>query len=320
MDISQITKSILAGDSISKTEALALVDAPLEELCCAANDIREHCCGNRFDLCTIINAKSGRCSENCAFCAQSAHYHTAAEVYPLRTVEAMTAQAQADAEAGTLRFSMVTSGRFLTMDEVEQVCAAARQIRAATNVSVCVSAGLVDEADFEKLKTAGVTRIHCNLETSRNYFSHICTTHTYDDKIKVLQAAQEVGLEVCSGGIVGMGESFEDRIDMAFTLRDLGVKSVPVNMLNPIAGTPLEHQVPLSIDEMRRVVAIFRFILPDAEIRLAGGRGLMQDHGAACFTSGANAAISGDMLTTAGYSLETDHALLADLGYVVCRA
>jgi biotin synthase len=159
--------------------------------------------------------------------------------------------------------------------------------------------------------------VHCNLESSRRYFPEICTTHTYDEKIATLKAAKAAGLSICSGGIFGLGETMEDRIDMVLTARELGVKSIPVNVLNPIKGTPYEHNKVLTREEVCRTIAIFRFLLPDASIRLAGGRGLLGDKGVSCFTSGANAAISGDMLTTAGITVETDLALLKELGMEV---
>lgn len=197
------------------------------------------------------------------------------------------------------------------------MCEAIRRIRKETGISVCISFGLLNEAQYRKAKEAGAIRVHNNLETSRRNFPNVCTTHTFDDKLAAIRAAKAAGLTVCSGGIMGMGETPEDRIDMAFTLKELDIHSVPVNMLNPIPGTPYENMPRLTVDDMRRIVAVFRFILPDAFIRLAGGRGLMADKGRACFLSGANAAISGDMLTTAGISVETDMALLKELGYEV---
>ena len=167
---------------------------------------------------------------------------------------------------------------------------------------------------FDTVK-AGAERVHNNLESSRRYFPEVCTTHTYDDKIAALRAAQAAGLSVCSGGIMGLGETMEDRIDMVLTARELGVRSIPVNMLNPIPGTPYEHNERLKPEDMQRIVAVFRFLVPDASIRLAGGRGLLPDKGRACFCSGANAAISGDMLTTSGITIETDMQMLRELGY-----
>lgn len=308
---------VLAGEQITKQEAIELYEQPLEELCGKADEIRKHFCADGFDICTIINGKSGKCSENCKFCAQSAHNHTGAAEYPLLSAEEITAQAKLNDSQGVLRYSIVTSGRRLTHEEVDKMCEAVRKIKSETGISVCISFGLLDEEQYRKLKKAGVTRVHNNLETSERNFSNICTTHTFEDKVKAIKAAQAAGLTVCSGGIMGLGETPEDRIDMAFTLRELGIKSVPVNMLNPIPGTPMGDNKKLTTEDMRRIVAVYRFILPDASIRLAGGRGLMEDKGRSCFMSGANAAISGDMLTTSGITVETDMKLVKELGYEV---
>ena len=233
------------------------------------------------------------------------------------STEELLAGAKQNEDQGALRYSIVTSGRRLSDKEVDRVCESIRQIRKETEIEVCVSFGLLGETQFKKLKDAGASRVHCNLESSRRYFARVCTTHTYDEKIETLKAAQRAGLSVCSGGIIGLGETMEDRIDMALTARELGVKSVPVNLLNPIPGTPYENNRVLSNDELCRVVAIFRFLIPDGNIRLAGGRGLIEDKGKQCFASGANAAISGDMLTTAGITVETDMKLLKGMGYEV---
>ncbi|MFR4972665.1 MAG: biotin synthase BioB [Butyricicoccus pullicaecorum] len=318
-EIETLCERVLSGETITREQALDLYNQPLEPLCAAADRIRRTFCQDAFDLCTIINGKSGKCSENCKFCAQSAHNHTGAAVYPLLSAEEITAEAKKNDVQGVLRYSIVTSGKRLSDDEVEAMCEAVRQIRAETGISVCVSFGLLDQKQYEKLRDAGVTRVHNNLETSRRNFPNICTTHTYDDKIAAIRAAQAAGLTVCSGGIMGLGENVEDRIDMALTLRELDIHSVPVNVLNPISGTPLEHCIPLTEDEVRHIVAVYRFLLPDASIRLAGGRGLLLDKGRACFLSGANAAISGDMLTTAGITVETDRRMLQELGYEVKR-
>lgn len=315
MDLRYLTRQILQGNQLTEEEALFLYEQPLEELCRCADTIRRHFCSNRFDLCTIINAKSGSCSENCRFCAQSAHNHTNAAQYPLLDTAQIVEQAETNYRQGVLRFSIVTSGKRLSDREVEEMCRTVRQIREKVGISVCVSFGLLSEEQFRKLKEAGVSRVHNNLETSRRNFPNICTTHTFDDKVAAIRAAQSAGLSVCSGGIMGLGETVRDRIDMAFCLRELGVQSVPVNMLNPIPGTPLEYNERLSETELRRIVAVYRFILPGASIRLAGGRGLLSDQGRGCFLSGANAAISGDMLTTSGITTETDLQLLEELEY-----
>lgn len=315
--LQQLTEKVLSGEQITKAEAMCLYQQPLDELCESADAIRRHFCGHRFDICTIINGKSGRCSENCRFCAQSAHNHTGAAQYPLLPEEEIVAQAKRNQEQGVLRYSIVTSGKRLSDGEVEQMCGVVQEIKRTVGILVCVSFGLLDEGQFRKLKEAGVTRVHNNLETSRRNFPHICTTHTFDDKVQAIRAAQAAGLSVCSGGIMGLGETAEDRIDMAMELRGLQIRSVPVNMLNPIPGTPMENNPRLTVEDMRRIVAVYRFILPDASIRLAGGRGLLPDKGRSCFTSGANAAISGDMLTTAGITTQTDMKLLKGLGYEV---
>lgn len=317
MNLSELTKEVLNGKQITKEEALFLYEQPLSELCRNADKIRKHFCANQFDICTIINAKSGSCSENCKFCAQSAHNHTCAAKYPLLPKEEILAQAKHNHEQGVLRYSIVTSGKRLSDSEVSEMCEVVREIKEKVGISVCVSFGLLNEHQFWKLKEAGVTRVHNNLETSRRNFPNICTTHSFDDKVQAIRAAQAAGLSVCSGGIMGLGESAEDRIDMALSLRELGIKSAPVNMLNPIPGTPFGRNKKLTDEDMRRIVAVYRFILPTASIRLAGGRGLLPDKGKGCFVSGANAAISGDMLTTAGITTETDMALLKEMGYEV---
>lgn len=313
----QLKEKIWDGGRITREEAALLYEEPLQELCRKADEIRRHFCGNDFDLCTIINGKSGRCSEDCKYCAQSAYYHTPAEEYPLLDTAEIVRQAKYNADRGVLRYSVVTSGRALADWEVDRMCEAVRTVREQVNIKVCVSFGLLSEEQFRKIKDAGAVRVHNNLETSRRNFQNVCTTHTFEDKVNAIKAAKAAGLSVCSGGIMGLGETVEDRIDMAFSLRELGIRSVPVNMLNPIPGTPYGDHTRLTVEDMRRIVAVYRFILPDAAIRLAGGRGLMADKGEGCFRSGANAAISGDMLTTAGYTIETDLQMLRRLGYEI---
>lgn len=320
-DIAALLKQqILDGGSISHDEALELTEAPLEELCGAADEIRTHFCSNSFDMCSIINGKSGLCSENCRYCAQSAHYCGNSEEYPLMNTAELLNGAHYNEQRGVGRFSVVTSGKRLSHAEVAAICESYKEISSKCGISLCASHGLLEYEDFVKLKAAGVSRIHNNLETSRRYFSYICTTHTYDEKLNAIRAAQSAGLEVCSGGIMGLGETWEDRIDMALELRELGIKSVPLNVLNPIKGTPLENNPILSEDEVCRIAAVWRFILPAAKIRLAGGRGLFTDKGERIFRSGANAAITGDMLTTSGITIAEDKKLAAKLGYEVVRS
>jgi biotin synthase len=313
--VRELKEKILSGGTATKEEAMFLADQPLEELCTAADEIRRKFCGNSFDICTIINGKSGRCLEDCKYCAQSIHYQTETEEYPLLSTDEIVRQAVYNGERGVLRYSIVTSGKKLNDKEVDMICASIRAVRQQAGVMVCVSLGLLSEEQFQKLKSAGASRVHCNLESSRNYFPSVCTTHTYDEKIATLHAAKRAGLSICCGGIMGLGETMADRIDMVLTARELCVKSIPVNILNPIKGTPYENNRKLPSEDIRRIVAVFRFLIPDASIRLAGGRGLLPDKGRTCFSSGANAAISGDMLTTAGITIEADMQMLKELGY-----
>ncbi len=314
----KIAQEIFHHQEITPLKALALKEADLETLCSCANEIRKHFMGNCFDLCTIINAKSGACSEDCAYCAQSSRYPVnAVETYPLLDVEQMTQEAQYNAQSGVHRFSLVTSGKRLSARDLQGVCKALSHIRDHVDIKLCSSNGLLSQDDFEQLKQSGLTRYHNNLEASAGYFPKICTTHTHEEKIASIKAAQKAGLSVCSGGIMGLGETMEDRISLAFTLKKLGITSVPVNILSPIPGTPLENMPVLDNDEVCRIIAIFRYILPNAYIRLAGGRGQLPDKGRRAFMSGANAVITGDMLTTSGISIARDTDMLTELGFEV---
>lgn len=316
-DIAALKEAVIIGHSVSRDDALKLISEPLEPLCQAADEIRAHFCADSFDMCSIVNGKSGKCSENCRYCAQSAHYCVSCEEYPLMDTQQLRENAEYNESRGVGRFSVVTSGKRLSPEEIDKICESYHEISHSCGISLCASHGLLCYEDFVKLKAAGVSRCHNNLETSRRFFPSVCSTHSYDEKIATIKAAQRAGLEVCSGGIMGLGESWEDRIDMALELRELGIKSVPLNVLNPIKGTPLENSEPLCEDEVCRIAAIWRFILPDAKIRLAGGRGLFADKGEQIFRSGANAAITGDMLTTSGITIADDMSLVKKLGYEV---
>lgn len=318
MDINKLKEKIKNGYVITREEAIEVYNSDYDELTKAADELREYFCGNDFDVCTIINAKSGKCSENCKFCAQSGHYHTNVKEYDLLDEDVIVKDALDKYNRGIPRYSMVASGKGLTPRDIDKICSITRKIyEQAPGIKVCISGGIISEESFEKLKTAGITRIHNNLETSRNFFPEICTTHTYDQKIETIKAAQEAGMEICSGGLIGLGEDFKDRIDMALELRDLDVHSVPINLLNPIKNTPLENNEPLPMEEVNRTCATFRFIMPKALIRLAGGRALMEEFGESAFKSGANAAISGVLLTTKGISIEDDMKRIKDLDYQV---
>ena len=315
MNLLKLKEKVLNGYKISKEEAIELCSKDVNELAKAADEIRLKFREDSFDLCTIVNAKSGKCSEDCKFCAQSVYYNTNVKTYPLLDADTIVKDAVKQYNQGIIRYSIVTSGRKLTDEEVLQEAEIIKKIVAACDIKVCVSNGLLSYESFKILKDAGASRVHNNLESSPDYFKKVCTTHTSEDKINAIKAAKAAGLEICSGGIIGLGESEEDRIDMALKLREINVKSVPVNVLNPIPNTPFGNNAVLSEDEVRKTIAIFRFILPDAFIRLAGGRALFEDKGKSIFKSGSNSAISGDMLTTSGISTKSDLEILKDLNF-----
>ncbi len=313
--INTLKEKILGGGLIDKSESMSLLDADLEQFCAAADEIRSKLNGSKIDTCTILNGKSGLCTENCKYCAQSAHNHTGVKEYPMLTVDEIVERGLENAKLGVDRFDVVTAGLRLSDAEVDTLCRAYSQIKEQTDLELCSSNGLLSYEQFVRLHDAGVTRIHNNLETSRRFFPSVCTTHTYDEKIETIRSAKKAGMEICSGGIIGMGETMEDRIDMALELQSLVVRSIPINVLMPIKGTALENQPLLSDEEILRTVALFRFINPKADIRLAGGRKLLEDHGRQAFKSGANASIIGNMLTSIGNNVDEDFAMFEELGF-----
>lgn len=315
--IKKIVEDIKNGYLINKEEAKELLKYDLSTLAKYANEIRRYFLGNKFDLCCIVNGKSGKCSEDCKFCAQSAYHKTNIDVYPLLTKDEFIKDAKYNYDKEVKRYSIVTSGKRLSKNEVDTVCKSYESIKNEVGIKTCASHGLLDEEDMIKLKNVGVERYHNNLETSRNHFKNICSTHTYDEKIATIKAAQKAGIEVCSGGIIGLGESEEDRIDMAFDLRELNIKSIPLNMLNFVEGTTIGDAKKVSEEEFLKTVAIFRFINPDSQIRLAGGRNLLTENGKKAFESGANATITGDMLTTCGSGITEDVKMIRNLGFEI---
>lgn len=315
MDIKQLTQEIKAGYKISREEAKNLIEENLEPLLEAANEIRLHFNTNQFDLCSIINGKSGKCSENCTYCAQSAHYKTCIEEYPLMDQEEIIKDALYHEVRGVYRYSIVTSGKKLAFEDVEEICEIYKKIGEVSHLKLCASHGLLTREELRMLKEAGVKRYHNNLESSRDYFNKLCTTHTYDEKIETIKNAKAEGLEVCCGGIFGVGETMLDRIDMAFEIKELDIDSIPLNILNPIKGTPLESAEPISEEEFLKSVAIFKLINPTKVIRLAGGRNFLTGYGEKAFRSGVSGTITGDLLTTCGNNIEADKALVTALGY-----
>ena len=310
-----IAERIIDGERLKPDDDLKfLLTTPLDQLQEGARLIQRHFCGKHIDLCTIINGKSGRCGEDCKYCAQSAKHHTGIDEYDFLPTEKILEVALADERAGVNRFSIVTSGRALDGKSFERAIDAYKVLHARLKLELCASHGILTAEQLQRLRAAGVKRYHHNLETSRRFFPHICTTHTYDERIKTIKLARAAGLEVCSGGIIGMGETWQDRIDLAFEVAALEIKSIPINILNPIKGTPLENLPRLKSEDILRTIVIFRYINPTANIRLAAGRKFLPDNGASAFLHGASAAITGNMLTTLNTNIRADLKLLNELG------
>lgn len=317
-ELENIVTSIKKGNHISFPQALELWNhSDIEELCQAADTLRQHFMGNKIDTCSIMNARSGRCSEDCKWCSQSAHHAAKVEIYPLVSSNEAMIHARDNHSKGVGRFSLVTSGRTMSDGDIERSCKIYDDIRSECHgLRLCASMGLLNREQLAKLRQSGVESYHCNIETAPSFFGQLCSTHTFDQKRQTIRWAQQEGLKVCSGGIIGMGESDEQRIEMAFALRDLDVVSIPINVLNPIKGTPLENTPPLTDDQILRTFAIFRLINPKVYIRFAGGRTLLSPTlQARALRAGVNAAIVGDMLTTIGCTIKQDREMFAACGF-----
>ncbi len=315
MDLKKLADDIINGKRLTRKDDLSFfIDCELDALLEGADKIREYFCGDKVDLCTIINGRSGRCGEDCKYCAQSAHNHTNCEVYDFLPKEKILAEALANEKEGVDRFAIVTAGRSLSGEDFEKAIDAYETMHKECKLDLCASLGFLTKEQFHRLHEAGVTSYHDNIETSRRNFPNICTTHTYDEKVATIKTAQEEGFCVCSGGIIGMGETWEDRLDMAVSLAELGIMSIPINALMPIPGTPLENLEQLSENDILRTIAFFRYINPEANVRLAAGRALITNDGEAAFSGGASATITGNMLTTSGSTIESDKKLLSGMG------
>lgn len=317
--IQESLRKILKGVELSEQEAYALADVAFDradELIAAAKKVTEAFVPSQFDSCSIINARSGKCSENCKWCAQSAHYTTAADVYPLIDHDTCMRGAEAARKHGIRRYSLVTSGRKLSGSELDHACQYISEMKEQGGLSLCASMGLLNKEELSQLKEAGVTRYHCNLESAPSYFTELCSTHSTEDKLVTIACARELGMEICSGGIIGMGETIRQRVELALTLRKCKPMSIPINILCPIKGTPLQNAQPLSQQEILLTIALFRMIHPKVTLRFAGGRAaLTPESQLEALKIGVNGAIVGDLLTTVGSTVAADKALTAEAGY-----
>lgn len=316
MELRELTQEILNGKRLKRGDDLSFfLECDLNELCECADLIRDKFVGKKVDLCSIINGRSGKCPENCKFCAQSAHHHTDCAVYDFLPEDEIVEACKFNESQGVDRFSIVTAGKALTGEEFEKAIHAYERMHAECKIDLCASMGFLTEEQLHRLHLAGVNSYHHNIETSKRNFPNVCTTHTYEQKIETLKKVKKEGMFVCSGGIIGMGETWEDRIDMAVSLAEVGADSIPINALMPIKGTPYENLSPLTEDDILRTVAIFRFLNPKADIRLAAGRALLTNDGEKAFLAGASATITGDMLTTvACATIKSDKEMLEALG------
>lgn len=307
----------LQGIGASAAEALELNEIySTEELCEAADQVRMKLHGNTVDTCSIVNARSGRCSEDCKWCAQSRFHHTGIAEYDIIPEEEVLRAVDLNTQHGVKRFSMVTSGRRVSPAHISKFCDLYRKAAERSPIYLCASMGLLSRDELQALKDAGVKRYHCNLESSSSYFPKLCTTHTHADKLRTIKDAIEVGMEVCCGGIIGMGESMADRLQLAEEARDAGAVSMPVNILQPIKGTPLADTPLIGEDEIIRTIALFRLIAPKCVLRFAGGRArLSKDAMARIMRGGLNGALVGDLLTTVGNTLAEDRDLFVRTGY-----
>jgi biotin synthase len=312
--IAHLCAEVIKGKSATREDAADLWERDLDALLLHANKVRRHFKGDRVNLCSIINAKSGACSEDCAFCAQSAHHGTDVPRYPLVDAKRITAAFNEAQNRGAGCFGIVTSGRQLSSADIEKIGEAISKIK-NKKARISASVGELDRKALEYLKKCGLTRIHHNLETAPSFFPSVCTTHRFTDRVKTVHNAKAAGLEVCCGGIFGIGETPEQRIEFDLTLKDLNVDSIPMNFLNPIPGTPLASQKPLSCQEILRTIAVFRLILPDKDISICGGREKnLRDLQSWIFYAGANGMMAGGYLTTPGRSVEQDLQMIKDLG------
>jgi len=319
--LNELSSKVLNGAAITLSEAKRILSLSTQEeiviLLAHANMLRDHFKGTCIDLCAVVNAKSGRCAEDCIFCAQSTYYKTDIRTYPLLDTSEIIKVAKVAKDNRANRFGMVTSGKGITSEkELEKICESIREISKNSDLIPCASLGILSYEQCRCLRDAGLRRYHHNLETAESHFPEICSTHSFDERVRTILIAKEEGFEVCSGGIFGLGETPEQRIELAFTLRDLDVDSVPLNFLNPLAGTPAEKYPLLPPLEILKIIALFRFVLPKKDIRVCGGREIsLRTLQPLMYLAGANGTMVGNYLITSGRDPQIDLQEILDLGF-----
>lgn len=320
---SALADAALRGEAPSRDEALAVLEAGDEHLLPilhAAFRVRRHHHGRTVRLHVLQNAKLGACPEDCAFCSQSIRFDTGLEREPLQSVEAMVAGAAKAAAMGAVKYCIVTATRGPSTRDLDTICEAVTRIRAEHDIEICTSLGLLKEGQAERLKAAGVTRFNHNLESSRDFFGEVVGSHGWDDRVATVRRARAAGLEACTGGIFGMGESLADRVDLAFSLRDLEVESIPVNFLDPRPGTPLGGRERMTPMACLKALAMMRFVNPSRDIRIAGGREVNLRGMQVLALWPANSLFVDGYLTTPGAGYEHDMRMIADAGFTVAGA
>jgi biotin synthase len=317
--IADMAQRVLAGQHINRSEIETLCQesrTDIDDLLYWANQIRKQFFDNKVQVCSIVPGRLGGCDQDCAFCAQSVRYNTHIDKKPkVLNDEEILAAARKAKEKGVGHFGIVYSGKAVSEKEVARLEQLIEQITNDIGIPVCGGFGILSQSQLKRLAKAGMQRYNHNLETSRNHFGKIVSTHTYNDRIDTIKASVDAGLGVCAGGLFGIGETETDRIDMALQIRDLGVDMAPLNFLHPIPGTPMGDRTPLTPREILRIIALYRFILPRTNLKVAGGRVLnLRDTQSWIFYAGCTSIITGDYLTTAGRAVQDDMRMLADLG------
>lgn len=318
-ELTDIVSRILnqSADGLTRAEAEMLAEPDrfrVSELIRAADLVRQHYKKDRIFLCSIMNAKSGKCSQDCAFCAQSSYHKTDIETWALLSPDKIIENAIEMDRSGATHFSIVTSGHSLSEQEIDDVCAAVAGIREKTDLVICGSLGMLNEERAEKLIRSGMTRYHHNLETAESHFDAICTTHTYQEDIDTINLAVQYGFKVCSGGIFGLGETWNQRVEMAFTIRSLEIDTIPINFLNPVPGTRMEKMPLVGSMDALKTIALFRLINPEKSITICGGREItLRDFQSWVFSAGSNGLMIGNYLTTSGRDLNADIEMIRAL-------